>query len=113
SVTSGRGSSAPMSDQVPELMYAQDSPRAGTAATADPVSCVAGATTGTGVTPVSVATDGRSGPSTIPGATIVPSIFAGRPNFWTRSYAQVRVIGSSIWLVLASVNSLTLMPVRK
>src|SRR5687767_6060816 len=113
SLTSGCGNSAPISDQVPELMYAHDSPRAGTAATAEPVSCVAGATTGTGVTPVSVATDLRNGPSTVPGGTTVPSIFVGRPNFWIRSYAQPRLAGSSIWLVLASVNSLTLMPVKK
>src|SRR5262245_33689622 len=93
SVTSGCGSSAPISDQVPDLMYAQDSPRAGTAATAEPVSCVAGATTGTGVTPVSVATDVRNGPSTVPGGTIVPSILVGSPNVCTRSYAQRRVTG--------------------
>src|SRR6478752_3829032 len=89
SVTSGRGSSAPSKDQVPELMYAHDSPRAGHAATAEPVSCVAGATTGTDVTPVSAATADRSG-------TSAPSIFVGRPNFPTRSYAQPRPTGSSI-----------------
>jgi hypothetical protein len=42
----GAGVSTPISDQVPELMNAQSSPLAGTAATADAVSCVAGATTG-------------------------------------------------------------------
>src|SRR5262249_3367356 len=68
SLISGADSSTPISDQVPELRYAQpEIPCNGTAATAEPVSCVAGATTGTGVTPVSVATAGRNGPSTWPG----------------------------------------------
>ena len=31
-------------------------------------------------------------PATLP----YPNIFAGRPNSWIRSYAQVRVCGSSI-----------------
>src|SRR5438128_2505751 len=112
SLMSGAGSSTPISDQVPELRYAQpEVPCAGTAATAEPVSCVAGATTGTGETPVSVATAGRSGPSTCPGCTTVPRMFVGRFNALSRSYAQPRAVGSYIWLVVALLNSLTLIPV--
>src|SRR5262245_46871217 len=110
---SGAGSSTPISDQVPELMYAQEDPSAGTEATAEPVSCDAGATTGIGCSPVSVTTAGRSGPSTVPGWTIVPRICPGNPNDFIRPCAQPRVVGSTIWLVLASVNSLTLIPVNK
>src|SRR3954467_639299 len=72
SLISGAGNSAPMSDQVPELMYAHDSPWAGAAAPAEPVSGVAGAITGTGPRPVSAVTTLRSGPSTVPGGTSVP-----------------------------------------
>src|SRR5207244_5351176 len=46
SLTSGDVISAPISDQVPELIVAHEPPREGTAANADPVSCVAGAITG-------------------------------------------------------------------
>src|SRR5437667_322249 len=65
----GAGNSTPMSDQVPELMYAQLALSAGTAATAEPVSWEAGAMTGTGLRPVSAATAGRRGPWTVQGAT--------------------------------------------
>ena len=37
----------------------------------------------------------------------------GSPNCCTRPYAHRRVVASSSWLVLASVNSLTLTPVKK
>src|SRR6266481_340443 len=100
----GWGISAPISDQVPELMYAHDVPCAGTAATAEPVSCEAGAMTGTEVKPVSTATPERSGPSTVPGATSVPRMCAGSPNAFTRPNAQPFAVGSYIWLVLASVT---------
>ena len=66
-VTSGCAISTPISDQVPELMYAHDRPRAGTAATAAAVSCVAGAMTGMGARPVSARQSLRSGPRTVPG----------------------------------------------
>ena len=68
SLMSGPAISTPISDQVPELMYAQESPWAGTAATAEPVSCDAGAITGTASSPVSGRQTGRSGPSTVPGS---------------------------------------------
>ena len=55
-VTNGCCVSAPSSDQVPELKKAQSPPLAGTAATADPVSCEAGATTDIAPTPQSSAT---------------------------------------------------------
>src|SRR4051794_5684536 len=110
---SGCGISAPINDQVPELMYAHDIPCAGTAATAEPVSCDAGAMTGIDVSPVSAAIAERSGPSTVPGGTIEPRICVGSPNAFKRPNAQPFAVGSYIWLVLASVNSLTLMPVKK
>src|SRR5262249_29207318 len=113
SVMSGPGSSAPMSDQVPELRYAHDAPWAGTAATAELVSCVAGAMTGTASRPTSAATDGRNPPSTVPGGTILPKILRGSPNASMSSYAQVRVDGLYIWLVLALLDSLTWTPVKK
>src|SRR5262249_22050175 len=107
------GSSTPISDQVPELMYAQESPLAGTAAMAEPVSCVAGAVTGTGLTPVSLASAGRRGPRTVAGAAARARNFVGRPNAFTRPYAQPRAVGSYIWLVVALVNSITFTPVKK
>ena len=102
-----------MSDQVPELMYAQLSPVAGTAATAAAVSWVAVATTGTDPRPVSAAMAARSGPRTVPGATSDPRRSVERPSFCTSGNAQERVAGSSIWLVLASVTSLTSIPVHQ
>src|SRR5688572_5099081 len=91
SLTSGPGISTPISDHVPELMYAHpDSPEAGTAATADAVSWVPGATTGAGLSPVSDAIDGRSGPRTVPGCTTLPSIRVGSPTPCTTSSAQLR-----------------------
>ena len=102
-----------MRDQVPELMYAHESPGAGTAATAAAVSWVAGAMTGTPATPVCEATEGRSGPSTVPGWTSVPRMRSGRPKRRTRSIAQPRADGSMSWLVLASVYSFALMPVSQ
>src|SRR5579872_5257950 len=100
SFTKGADSSTPISDQVPLEMYAHESPLAGTAAMAEAVSCDAGAITGAGLRPVSDATAGRSGPSTVPGCASVPRIFSGSPNDCTNPYAQPRVVGSSIWLVL-------------
>src|SRR5438128_1646763 len=105
---SGWGISTPISDQVPELMYAHEAPCAGTAATAEPVSCDAGAMTGIEVSPVSAATPERNGPSTVPGATIEPRMCVGSPNAFTRPNAQPCAVGSYIWLVLASVSSFTL-----
>src|SRR5271167_2845804 len=92
SLSSGLSSSTPISDHVPELMYAHVPVPAGTAATADPVSCDAGAITGAGVKPVSEATDARNGPSTVPGCTMVPSSRGDRPNCCTRPYAHWRVV---------------------
>ena len=75
-------------------------PRAGTAATAAPVSCVAGATTGTGDAPVSVATAVRSGPSTVPGGMMLPRMCAGSPNACTSGKAQPFAVGSYSCVVL-------------
>ena len=70
---SGSASSAPITDQVPELIQAKSPrcppPAAGTAATAEPVSWLAGAMIGTGPTPSSAARAVCSGPSTVPAGT--------------------------------------------
>src|SRR5262249_61729586 len=96
----GAGSSPPISAHVPELMYAPRGdqppgpPAPGPAATAEPVSCVAGTTTCAGLMPVSVAIAGRSGPSTVPGWTIVPRMCAGSSNALTSGNAHIFVVGS-------------------
>src|SRR5262245_50030569 len=113
SLMSGPGISTPISDQVPELRYAQDEPLAGTAATAAAVSCAAGAMTCTGESPVSAATCVRKGPSAVPGCTMVPRIWVGSLKDWSRPYAQLLAVGSYIWVVLTSVNSLVLTPVNQ
>jgi hypothetical protein len=70
-----------MSDQVPELRYAQLPPLAGTAATADPVSCEHDAMTSTVVgRPVSVARLFFKGPSFVPLAQTGAKICSGRPS---------------------------------
>ena len=68
-VMTGTGTSTPSSDQVPELRNAA-SPSAATAATADPVSWQAGATTITSVGPPA---ERRAGPRIVPGSTIAPN----------------------------------------
>src|SRR5438105_3077994 len=98
--------STPIRDQVPELMYAHDSPCAGTAATAAAVACVAGAITGIGAMPAFDVTLGRNGPSTVPGWISVPRTLSGRAKAFTSSCAHVRVCGLIIWLVEALVYSL-------
>ena len=85
SLSRGCFNSTPISDQVPELMYAHEEDEdAGTAAMADAVSCDAGAITGAALIPVSATTEGRSGPRTVPGWTSVPRISAGMPNAWIK-----------------------------
>ena len=65
----GMGASTPMSDQVPELRYANRSVEAGTAATAEAVSCPATDTTGICARPQAFAISGFSKPATVPGWT--------------------------------------------
>src|ERR1051326_444634 len=108
--------STPSSDHVPELRYAQlwlpvfcD----GTPATAEPVSCAAGAITFTPERPVRAASAGRSGPTREPGGTISGNIFTGKLNFSSNSVAHARFFGFTHWLVVAMVNSQTRAPQRQ
>ena len=108
----GAGIRQPRMLHVPQLMYAQWSPSAGTAATAAEVSCPQVVTTGTGPRPVSCCTVAESGPRTVPGSTSGANIFAGR---WNASMIRWHHCPSRPirFDVLAMERSLTLFPVRK
>ena len=82
----------------------------GTPATAEAVSCAGGATTLTLRRPVRSATPGRSAPSLVPGGTTFGNMRAGRPNFFSRPVAQLRVSGLRHCEVEAMVNSATREP---
>ena len=84
----------------------------GTAATAEAVSWVAGATTATAPRPVPARTSGRSVPRTVPGGTTSPSMCVGSPNRFSSSVAQVRVAGLKNCVVVAFVNSTAVEPHR-
>jgi len=79
--------------------------RNGTAATADPVSCVATATTPVSRSPVSSATAAPSGASTVPGWTTSGKSRVGTSNRSSRSVAQPPARGSKHWVVVAFVCS--------
>src|ERR1051325_7522278 len=105
--------SAPMSDQVPELIYAQLALpvlAVGTPATAEAVSWAGGAMILTLPRPVFSVTPGRSRPRFEPGGTISGKMRAGRPNFFRSPVAQSRVSGFRHWEVEAMVNSATSEP---
>src|SRR3712207_3835967 len=85
---------------------------AGAAATALAVSCVAGARTGSAAIPTSSATDRRSGPSSVPGSISSGRIPRGRPSPAHSSSDQAPALGSSSWVVEASVRSPARRPVR-
>ena len=112
-VITGAGTSRPMSDHVPELRKAVVGPASGAPTTADAVSCEPGATTRASRRPVSAATSARTGPRTVPGATIGGRIPVGMPKRARSGRAQSRVTGSRHWLVLAFVYSATALPARK
>src|SRR2546421_3888896 len=92
-----RETSIPIRDHVPELMYAHVpalAPRVtGTAATADAVSCVAGATTRTSWRPLLSVTGWLSLPRCVPGGTISGRKRVGRPNVFKRPTDQSRFVG--------------------
>src|ERR1051325_167540 len=96
--------STPISDHVPELRYAQVLDSAplpsncnrgstGTAATAEAVSCEAGAMTAISFKPVRFAMDLRREPTCVPGATTSGKSLPGRPNRFSKSYDQRRFVG--------------------
>ena len=106
----GRATSVPSSDHVPELRKARP-PAAATDATAEPVSWHAGATTGV---PASASeTDRFKGPSTVPGSTIGGSSRVGRSRSCSRSTAQPRRSASTICVVVALVYSARSSPVNQ
>ena len=83
----------PSSDHVPELIYAQPLPLAGTAATAAAVSCEQLATTCEPNSPTSSEMVGNIGPSTVPEATI-SAVKCGKLNLRKRVSDQRRYLGS-------------------
>ena len=105
SVMTGSRSSSPTSDHVPALTKAEPSSRNGTAATAEPVSCVATATTSARPRPLSSATPSERGASTVPGSTTSGKTRAGTPSRSRRSSAHARRCGSKHCVVLAFVRS--------
>ena len=122
SVSTGWSSSTPTRDQVPQEMYAKSRPRAGTATTADAVSCEPTAITGSGppgrpgpspVSPGSAATSGRRVPMTLPGWRSAGNSPAGRPARPIRSQAQSRARVSYSWVVDALVTSAPISPVSQ
>lgn len=114
SVRTGAVSSRPASDQVPVQMYANRSPAAGTAATAEAVSCEPTAVTGTGpASPVSSSTSGRNRPAGSPGWRSGANNSRSTPSRWARSADQVRVRGSISWVVEALVSSVPCTPVSQ
>ncbi len=114
SVSTGAPSSSPASDQVPVQMYANRSPSAGTAATAEAVSCDPTAVTGTGpLSPVSSSTSPRSTPAESPGCRSGANRPRSIPSREATSYDQSRVRGSISWVVEALVSSVPCSPVSQ
>ena len=111
-VTRGASNSTPIKDHVPELKNAVPS-RAVIAATAEPVSCEAGAMTGVPERNLPRATSGNSVPITEPGSTMRDGSSGGNPRRSSKSAAQFRVAASSICVVLALVDSHTALPVSQ
>ena len=116
-VNTGARNSAPTSDHVPELMYAHgSSPDAGTAATADAVSCEHDATT-RGPRPRPRAAAGsasrRTGPRTVPGFTIVGQRAGSSPAARITSCDHAPARTSHSCVVLAIVRSATGRPLRR
>ncbi len=95
-------------------MYANRSPSAGTAATAEAVSCEPTAVTGTGpVSPVSSSTPGRSTPAGSPGRRSGANSPRSMPSRSATPCAQSRVRGSISWVVEALVSSVPCSPVSQ
>ena len=109
---SGLSSSVPTRDHVPELRNAVPS-RATTAATAEPVSCEAGAITGVPVSAESEVTSFDSVPTIVPGSTISAGNSEGSSSFSMRLRHHPRFCEFTIWVVVAFVNSQTAFPVSQ
>ena len=105
SVITGSSTSRPTSDHVPTLTKTESERRKGTAATAEPVSWVATATTSDPSRCVSSATEAASAPRRVPGSTTSGRSRAGTSSRSTRSLAQPRVRASKHCVVLAFVRS--------
>ena len=105
--------SMPMIDQVPDDSQRLPAPLIGMPATAEAVSWQAVATTGMPALPMTAATASRTGPNTVPGATISPKILRGRPSASITSHAQSPVRGSSNCEVEAIVRSTAWRPVSQ
>lgn len=114
SVSTGASSSRPASDQVPQEMYAKCGPVAGTAATAEAVSCEATVTTAVSAgSPVYAATWGRSVPAWVPGRRSGGSRRGSMPSRPRSSSAQVAVRASKRPVVEALVSSAPMSPVSQ
>src|ERR671913_2346194 len=111
-VTTGLLASTPTSDQVPLEMYAKSSAFAGTATTAEAVSWEATAKTGDPA-PISSATSGSTGPSSVPGDTTGEKRPEGRSSLFRRSWDQPPVWRSRSWVVVALVYSQAFSPVSQ
>ncbi|MEG8035555.1 hypothetical protein QP157_09540 [Sphingomonas sp. LR61] len=108
----GASSSTPTSDQVPEEMYAKSGSVAGTATTAEAVSCEPTSVTGA-CPPTASATDGSSGPSRSPGSRRVGRRPAGRPAAARNAGSHPRVVAFRTPVVDAFVRSAASTPVSQ
>src|SRR5437588_10540264 len=102
-VMTGCWSSTPTNDQVPELIYPQPTGDVtGVETTAEPVSCVAGATTRAG--PSSLRNSGKTSASKVPASTTGGSIEVGIASCSRRSNAQAEAPGSQHCVLAALVR---------
>src|SRR5207237_9753949 len=108
----GASSSVPRSDQVPELRKAVPS-RAEMAATAEAVSCEAGAMTGLPESEEVRAMPGNKVPIKAPGSTIGAGSDDGSSRRAINSVAHWRFTGFTMWVVVAFVNAETAFPVSQ
>ena len=109
-VITGAPSSVPSSDHVPELRNAR-CPSARTAATAEPVSWQAGATTRVPWSDGCASAPMR--PTIVPGSTTGGRMRVGTSSICSRSVAHDRVRASMNCVVVALVNSAVMSPVSQ
>ena len=100
----------PTSDHVPLEIYAKSRPRAGTATTADAVSCDPTAITGS---PAAALTSGTTGPIRVPGWRSAGKIRRGIPAESISGQAQSPVRTSTSCVVDALVSSTPVCPVSQ
>src|SRR4029450_9794846 len=114
SVSTGRSSSRPTSDQVPDDTYAAPGSVMGTPTTPEAVSCAPTAiTSNAAVAPTSAATSSRRAPIRVPGSTKNGNSDRGRLSLSIKVAFQVPVPTSSIPVVEALVRSTTCSPVSQ